>query len=118
MSLEKAIKHAEENAKDYEKLASIYESCTDFGDPKSSITAGYKESLSCAKEQRQLAEWLAQLKLITELVQEYADKETPEKRCEDGDGECWGIEATMLIGKIADILKIDRCEEGEKYEHY
>lgn len=61
----------------------------------------------------QLTEWLAQLKLITELVQEYADKETPEKRC-DEDPECWGIEATTLLGKIADILKIDRCEEDKE----
>lgn len=110
MTLDEAIKHAEEKAEDFEKLASIYESCTDFGDPKSSITAGYKESLSCAEEHRQLAKWLAQLKLITELVQEYDDKEKPEKRCDEGDGECWGVKATTLLGKIADILKIDICE--------
>lgn len=58
---------------------------------------------------------LNQLKLITELVQEYADKETPEKICDESD-TCWGREATTLLGKIADILKIDRCEEGEDNE--
>ena len=52
------------------------------------------------------------LKQVIDLVQEYADKETPEKTC-DEDSECWGIEATTLLGKIADILKIDRCEETE-----
>ena len=56
---------------------------------------------------------LIQLKLITELVQEYVDKETPEKKC-DEDPECWGIEATTLLGKIADILNIDRCEETNR----
>lgn len=63
----------------------------------------------CAEDHRQLVEWLIQLKLITELVQEYADKETPGKRCEE-DPECWGIEATTLIGKIADIIGVENDE--------
>lgn len=51
------------------------------------------------------------LKQVRALVQEYADKETPEKICDEID-DCWGIEATTLLGKIADILKINRCEEA------
>lgn len=70
----------------------------------------------CAEDHRHLEEWLIQLKLITELVQEYVDKEKPEKICEDGDPECWGIEATTLLGKIADILKIDIPVYGEDNE--
>lgn len=66
MELDEAIKHAEEKAEDLEKLASIYESCTDFGNPKSSITSGHKKCLSCAEEHRQLAEWLKELKRYRE----------------------------------------------------
>ena len=66
------------------------------------------------QDHRHLEEWLIQLKLISDLVQEYVDKETPEKICEDGDYECWGIEATTLLGKIAGILKIDIPVYGEE----
>ncbi len=69
------------------------------------------EAIKHADEHRQIEEWLIQLKLITELVQEYVDKETPEKICEE-DPECWGVEATTLLGKIADILKIDINSEA------
>lgn len=55
---------------------------------------------------------IMELKQVIDLVQEYADKETPEKRCDEGDGGCWGREATTLLGKMADILNIDRCEEA------
>lgn len=54
---------------------------------------------------------LIQLKQVKDLVQEYVDKEKPEKIC-DEDTECWGVEATTLLGKIADILKIDINSEA------
>lgn len=66
MELDEAIKHAEEVAEEKEKLARTYESFKDFGNPKSSITSGYKKCLSCAEEHRQLAEWLKELKRYKE----------------------------------------------------
>ena len=99
MILDEAIRHCEEKTKELREQP--LKEKMDIED-----IAACEE---CAEDHEQLAKWLAQLKLITELVQEYADKETPEKKC-DEDPECWGIEATTLLGKIADILKIDRCE--------
>ena len=110
MILDKAIKLAEKTAKELESTCALWKSLAD--EKGFSIPSDYESCKKYAQEHRQLAEWLVQLKLITELVQEYADKETPEKKCEEND-TCWGWEATTLIGKIADILKIDRCEEGE-----
>ena len=64
MTLDEAIKRAEEVAEEKEKLANAYESFKDYGNPKSSITSGHEKCLRCAKEHRQLAEWLKELKQL------------------------------------------------------
>ena len=66
MTLDEAIKHAEDVAEEQEKLANTYESFKDCGNPKSSITSGHKKCLNCAEEHRQLAEWLKELKQLRE----------------------------------------------------
>ena len=66
MTLDEAIKHAEEVAEEKEKLANTYESFKDYEDPKSSITSGYEKCLNCATEHRQLAEWLKDYKRLLE----------------------------------------------------
>lgn len=58
MTIDEAIKHAEEVAEEKEKLAHTYENFKDYGNPKSSITSGHEKCLCCAEEHRQLAEWL------------------------------------------------------------
>ena len=68
MTLDEAIKHAEEVAEEKEKLANTYESFKDYGNPKSSITSEHKKCLNCAKEHRQLAEWLKDYKRLLEQM--------------------------------------------------
>ena len=60
-NLEYAIAHAKEVAKKNKTLAKTYESFKDYGNPKSSITAGHKRCLECAENHEQLAAWLTEL---------------------------------------------------------
>lgn len=71
MTLDDAIKHAEEVVEENEKLANTYESFRDFGNPKSSITTGHYECMRRAEEHRQLAEWLKDYKRL--LEQQHTD---------------------------------------------
>lgn len=79
MTLDEAIKHAEEVANEKENLAKTYETFKDFGNHKSSITSGHEKCLMCAEEHRQLAEWLKELTEYKQLNKHcdycYCDKE-------------------------------------------
>ena len=66
MTIDEAIKHYEEVAEEKEKLANTFKSFEDYGNLKSSITSGHEKCLKCAKEYRQLAEWLRELKALKE----------------------------------------------------
>lgn len=66
MTLDEAIKHAEEKAEEQQLLAYNLKQCKDYGNPKSTITRGVIECETCADEHRQLAEWLKDYKRLKE----------------------------------------------------
>ncbi|MCR4733113.1 MAG: hypothetical protein K5819_07840 [Lachnospiraceae bacterium] len=81
MTLDEAIKHAEEVAAEQDKLCKRY-------DDASGYSRSHNESIRvddakwcerCAKEHRQLAEWLKELKQL----RQQATKERKEEPCED-----------------------------------
>ena len=61
MTLDEAIKHAEEVAEEQEKLCKVNDSFN-FSQPK------WRE---CAEEHRQLAEWLKELKTYREIIEQW-----------------------------------------------
>lgn len=67
MTLEKAIKHYEEEAKEknYE-----YQDCIDLHDMKNAIACG-----ECAEEYEQLAEWLRELKAVHDEIDDADDED-------------------------------------------
>ncbi len=101
MNIEEAIKHAEEVVKEKEKLANTYESFKDYGNPKSSITSGYKECLSCAEEHRQLAEWLKDYKRL--LEQEPCDDAVSRDAVHECIDEAWMCSKDAK--EMADVLE-------------
>lgn len=66
MTLDEAIKHAEEVAEEKQLKANNLKQCKDYGNPKSTITSGVSECETCADEHRQLAEWLKDYKRLLE----------------------------------------------------
>jgi hypothetical protein len=66
MTLDEAIKHAEEVAEEKQLKAHNLKQCKDYGNPKSTITSGVGECETCADEHRQLAEWLKDYKRLLE----------------------------------------------------
>ena len=78
MTLDEAIKHCEEVAEEYQ--ASI--------DSLDIVGKGLDECEECAKEHRQLAEWLKELKAIKEVIDNQGDTNN----------------AWIFLEKIEDIL--------------
>jgi len=79
MTLDEAIKHAEEVAKQNEEDAIIYSNCKNH--KKNLYEIGLAENAEkkcckCAEEHRQLAEWLKELKQLREQV---SNSEKPNK---------------------------------------
>lgn len=68
MTLDEAIKHAEEVAEYNDKKAYDFKQLKDYGNPRSTITSGADNCIECADEHRQLAEWLKQLKEIKRIL--------------------------------------------------
>ena len=66
LTIDEAIKHAEEVAEEKQLKAHNLKLCKDYGNPKSTITSGVVECETCAEEHRQLAEWLKELKRLRE----------------------------------------------------
>jgi len=66
MTLDEAIKHAEEVAEEKQLKAHNLKQCKDYGNPKSTITSGVSKCETCADEHRQLAEWLKDYKRLLE----------------------------------------------------
>ena len=66
MTLDEAVKRAEEKAEEQQLLAYNLKQCKDYGNPKSTITRGVIECETCADEHRQLAEWLKDYKRLKE----------------------------------------------------
>ena len=64
MTLDKAIKHAEEVAKEYESRLEVYENIDDEDRPL--FIEEETECRLCVEEHRQLAEWLKELKQLRE----------------------------------------------------
>ena len=77
MTLEQAIKHAEEVAEEQDKLCKQYDGASRYARShnKDTVSANAKKCLECfecAKEHRQLAEWLKDYKRL--LEQELCDE--------------------------------------------
>ena len=70
MTLDEAIKHAEEVAEKNEENASW------FWDKE--YSTNYKKCIKCASEHRQLAEWLKELKRLREQTKPLAESEEEE----------------------------------------
>ena len=65
MTLEEAILHAEEAASDYECMIEDY-------------WLDSEKLAKCANEQRQLAEWLKELKAVKDLIKQHDEDSMPE----------------------------------------
>lgn len=63
MTLDEAIKHAEEVAKEHERGLKVYEN---INEDRPLFKEEENECRKCAKEHRQLAEWLKELKQLRE----------------------------------------------------
>jgi len=88
MTLDEAIKHAEEVAEEQDKLCKVNDSFN-FSQPKWE---------KCADEHRQLAEWLKELKQLKE-----------QKPCEDA------ISRTYLLKKFEDrFIELQKAHQKEK----
>ena len=64
-TLEEAILHAEEAASDYEGMIEDY-------------WLDSEKLAKCANEQRQLAEWLKELKAVKDLIKQHDEDSMPE----------------------------------------
>lgn len=65
MTLEEAIIHAEEAASDYEGMIEDY-------------WLDSEKLAKCANEQRQIAEWLKELKAVKDLIRQHDEDSMPE----------------------------------------
>ena len=99
MTLDEAVKRAEEKAEEQQLLAYNLKQCKDYGNPKSTITRGVIECETCADEHRQLAEWLKDYKRLKE-----------QEPCED----CISREAVIAL--IDENL--DRFAHYSDYEYF
>lgn len=70
MSIDEAIAHAEEVAKKYERHLKIYENMDD-----DLFRVEKNECKNCAKEHRQLAEWLKELRVYRKMYREEHEDE-------------------------------------------
>ena len=68
MKLDEAIKHAEEEAKEQDKLCKRYDDASGYtrSHNEDIRTTGAKKCEECAEEHRQIAEWLKELKQLRE----------------------------------------------------
>lgn len=68
MTLEEAIKHAEEVAEEQDRLCKRYDDASGYtrSHNEDIRTTDAKKCVECAKEHRQLAEWLKELKQLRE----------------------------------------------------
>ena len=68
MTLEEAIKHAEEVAEEQDKLCKRYDDASGYSRSHNEAirTTDAKRCSKCAKDHRQLAEWLKELKQLRE----------------------------------------------------
>ena len=65
MTLEEAILHAEEAASDYEGMIEDY-------------WLDSEKLAKCANEQRQIAEWLKELKAVKDIIKQHDEDSMPE----------------------------------------
>ena len=82
MTIDEAIKHAEEVAKEQRELFSLCPIPSDMCDPNkdcASLENGKnKGCLRCAEEHEQLAEWLKELKAIKQIIVQHDSDRMPE----------------------------------------
>lgn len=84
MTLDEAIKHAEEVAEEHTKY---------------NFYGGYESCDECAKEHRQLAEWLEELKQLREIP----DKLVPKYR--DGIQDEYDRGANEMLEEVIDTIR-------------
>lgn len=65
MTLDEAIKHAEEVAKEHERRLKVYEN---IDEDRPLFKEEENECKECAEQHRQLAEWLKELKHLRNIV--------------------------------------------------
>ncbi len=75
MTLDEAIKHAEEVAKEQDKLCKRYDDASGYtrSHNEDIRTTDAKKCAKCAEEHRQLAEWLEELKELKEYKEQSGD---------------------------------------------
>lgn len=66
MTLDEAIKHAEETAEELEHRCNLWKRLAD--ERVLSLPSDYEPCKKCAEEHRQLAEWLKELKRLRHLI--------------------------------------------------
>lgn len=92
MTLDEAIKHAEEVAEEQDKLCKRYDDASGYtrSHNEDIRTTNAKECVKCAEEHRQLAEWLRDYKRLKE-----------QETCEDA------------INRQPEIIRCGQCKYAE-----
>lgn len=82
MTLDEAIKHAEEVAKEQDKLCKRYDDASGYSRSHNDAirTTDAKRYEECAEEHRQLAAWLSELKVYKERISSYESGYNDAKR--------------------------------------
>lgn len=112
MTIDEAIKHAEEVAKDQEELYRLCPAseseifhCDGTKDCKTLKNGKNKGCQKCAAEHRQLAEWLKELKAHREAWEKVLD--------EMKDVSIPGQDAEYVYQNIYDIIRKHRPKDGD-----
>lgn len=80
MTLDKAIRHCEEVAKEQDKLCKRYDDASGYtrSHNEDIRSANAKKCAECADEHRSLAEWLKELKAVKDIIAQHDADSMPE----------------------------------------
>ena len=80
MTLEEAIKHADEVAIEQTRIMARYDSASGYARSRNEAirTESAKKCEQCAAEHRQLAEWLKELKNVKDIIRQHDEDSMPE----------------------------------------
>ena len=104
MTLEEAIKHCEEKAEELEKRVNPYQ-CESINKKLYEVNKKEWDScLECAKEHRQLAEWLKELKKYREILTRLDAMIDCYENCES----CQGFREYPTSQFVKDVIQINK----------
>jgi len=117
MTIDEAIKHAEEKARDLESTYTLWKRLADEKDL--SVPSDYEPCKKCAEEHRQLAEWLKELKKYKE-AEEGGRRITNTKEinliCRNKSVFKYDPEMTEALDLAIKALEKDKCSSCKHYD--